>query len=112
VMIFQIVKELLQNVIKHSGAHGANIRILDGDQSIRTIVADDGDGFQARDAKIAGNFEGGLGLFSIRERVKSFSGTIQVKSRPGIGSEVTVELPKTKASKPASSKSPGRRRRE
>jgi PAS domain S-box-containing protein len=95
VMIFRIVKELLQNVIKHSGARGVNIRILEDGKSIRTIVADDGVGFQVNNANSAGNLEVGFGLFSIRERVKSFNGTIQIKSRPGIGSEVSVELPKT-----------------
>ena len=104
VILFRIVKELLQNVIKHSGARGATVRILEDEQSIRTIVADDGVGFKVNETRSAGSLEGGFGLFSIRERVKSLSGNIQVKSRPGIGSEVIVELPKAKAGKPAAKK--------
>ncbi len=104
VMIFQVVKELLQNVIKHSGARGASIRIIEDKNSVRTIVADDGAGFKVKDNDSADYIEGGFGLFSIRERVRLFDGNIQIKSRPGIGSEVMVVLPKTAAVKPASRK--------
>ena len=104
VMVFQVVRELLQNVIKHSGARGANIRIVEDKNSIRTIVADDGEGFTVGDNRSPDFMDGGFGLFSIRERVQSYSGSIQIKSRPNIGSEVTVVLPKTAASKTASRK--------
>jgi signal transduction histidine kinase len=104
VMIFQVVKELLQNVVKHSGARGASIRIVEDGKSVRTIVADDGAGFDVKDDNSADYIEGGFGLFSIRERVKLFNGSIRIKSRPGIGSEVMVMLPKAAAGKPASSK--------
>jgi signal transduction histidine kinase len=48
--------------------------------------------------------EGGFGLFSIRERVKSYGGNIHIKSGPGRGSEVSVNLPKGAANKTASLK--------
>jgi signal transduction histidine kinase len=105
VMIFQVVKELLQNVVKHSGARGATIRINEDKESVRTIVADDGEGFDINDINAPDYVEGGFGLFSIRERVKSFNGSIQIKSKPGIGSEVTVALPKTAGSRTAAPKS-------
>jgi PAS domain S-box-containing protein len=111
VVIFQIVKELLQNVIKHSGARGANIRIIEVNHTIRTTVADDGAGFDVSVINSADYGKGGFGLFSIRERVKSFNGNIQITSRLGIGSEVTVVLPVMAASKPALRKSPKRIRR-
>jgi PAS domain S-box-containing protein len=104
VMVFQVVKELLQNVIKHSGARGAHIRIIEDGHSIRAIVADDGVGFDGNKNDAPDYIGGGFGLFSIRERVKSFHGNIQIKSRPGIGSEVTVALPKAAGSITASRK--------
>jgi PAS domain S-box-containing protein len=104
VMVFQVAKELLQNVVKHSRARGARIRIIEEKDSVRTIVADDGVGFDFTDIKHPDSAEGGFGLFSIRERVKSFNGSIRIKSKPGIGSEVTVVLPKTAGSKIASPK--------
>ena len=110
VMVFQVVKELLQNVIKHSGARGASIRITEDENTVRTVVADDGEGFDVNENNSPDFIEGGFGLFSIRERVKSFNGSIQIKSKPGIGSKVTVVLPKTAGSKAASPKSKKRKK--
>ncbi|MCU0530679.1 MAG: PAS domain S-box protein [Syntrophales bacterium] len=97
VMIFQVVKELVQNVVKHSRARSAGIRIAEEGKSVRMIVADDGAGFDAGNVGLAGS-EGGFGLFSIRERVKSYGGTIAIDSEPGKGARVTVTLPKTAGS--------------
>ena len=104
VMIFQVVKELLQNVVKHSGARGASIRISEDGDSVRTIVSDDGSGFDVKDGNSADYVEGGFGLFSICERVNLFKGSIRIKSLPGIGSEVMVMVPKAAAGIPASRK--------
>jgi signal transduction histidine kinase len=96
VMIFQVVKELVQNIIKHSGARNASILLVDEKNAVRTVVADDGQGFDAGKAGTVQS-EGGFGLFSIRERVKSFGGKIHIKSGPGRGSEISVKLPKVAA---------------
>jgi signal transduction histidine kinase len=103
VMIFQVVKELVQNIVKHSRARNASIRLVEEKSAVCTVVADDGQGF---DAGMAGTVqsEGGFGLFSIRERVKSYGGKIHIKSEPGRGSEVTVKLPKEAAGNKASLK--------
>jgi signal transduction histidine kinase len=93
VMLFQVVKELVQNVVKHSRAGNASIRIVEEEDSIRTVVADNGQGFDVRNLRSPG-FEGGFGLFSIRERVNFFNGNIAIASKPGAGTEVTVVLPK------------------
>ena len=93
VMIFQVVKELVQNIVKHSGARKASIRIVEERDDIKVVVADDGLGFDVGSVGAVG-MEGGFGLFSIRERVKSYHGKIQIESEPGKGSEVTVMLPK------------------
>jgi PAS domain S-box-containing protein len=96
VMIFQLVKELVQNIVKHSRAGTASIRIVEQKDIVRMIVADDGQGFDAGNIGTAG-LDGGFGLFSIRERVKSYGGKIKIESEPGKGSEVTVTLPKKAA---------------
>jgi PAS domain S-box-containing protein len=92
VMIYQVVRELLQNIIKHSGARMASIRLTREDHSVRTVVADDGKGFNAADIGSPGR-ESGFGIFSIRERLKSFGGNVQIESAPGKGTVVTVTLP-------------------
>jgi PAS domain S-box-containing protein len=96
VMLFQVVKELVQNVVKHSRARNAAIRIVDDQDSIRVLVADNGQGFDLRSLGSPG-FEGGFGLFSIRERVRFFKGDMAIESNPGAGTAVTVVLPKVAA---------------
>jgi signal transduction histidine kinase len=96
VMIFQVVKELVQNIVKHSRARKASIRIVEEKDDVKVVVADDGRGFDVGSVGAVG-LDGGFGLFSIRERVKSYSGQIRIESKPGKGSEVTVMLPKKAA---------------
>ena len=109
VMIFQLVKELVQNIVKHSGAGTASIRIVEEREDIKVVVADDGLGFDVGNVGAVG-LDGGFGLFSIRERVKSYGGRIRIESEPGKGSEVTVMLPKKAGGSAASRKT--RKRKE
>jgi PAS domain S-box-containing protein len=92
VMLYQVTRELLQNIVKHSQARSASIRITKEKDTIRAIVSDDGLGFDVDEVGSPGD-EGGFGLFSIRERVMSFNGDLRIASTPGKGTEVTVELP-------------------
>ena len=108
VMIFQLVKELVQNIVKHSGARKASIRIVEEKDDVNVVVADDGQGFDVSNIGSVG-VDGGFGLFSIRERVKSYGGKIRIESEPGKGSEVTVTLPK-KAADITQSRKTGKRK--
>ena len=103
VMIYQVVKELVQNIVKHSGAGTASVRIVEKGDVVKLVVADDGQGFDAGNVGAVG-LDGGFGLFSIRERVKSYGGKVRIASEPGKGSEVTVLLPKRTAGIAASQK--------
>ena len=109
VMIFQLVKELVQNIVKHSRAGTASIRIVEQKDIVSMVVADDGQGFDVGNIGAVG-LDGGFGLFSIRERVKSYGGKIKIESEPGKGSEVTVMLPKKAGGSSASRKT--RKRKE
>ena len=84
VMIFQLVKELVQNIVKHSGAGTASIRIVEERDDIKVVVADDGLGFDVGNVGAVG-LDGGFGLFSIRERVKSYRRENQDRIRAGEG---------------------------
>lgn len=85
--LFRVTQEALQNVVKHSGARAAMVRLTQTRQTIRLHVADDGKGF-ARSS----NDGVGLGLQSMRERVHMAGGRIVIRSVPGQGTRVAVTL--------------------
>ncbi len=91
-ILFQVIRELLNNVVKHSKARNAHVLIHMDNDRIRAEVRDDGKGF---DPIILGapTSEGGFGLFSIRERLAAFNGSLQIESAPGTGTVVMAILP-------------------
>ena len=62
------------------------------DHSIGIKVKDDGKGFQAKGAGSAAA-DSGFGLFSIRERLKSYNGSLHIESQKGKGTTVSIRLP-------------------
>ncbi len=91
VMLFQMTRELLVNAIKHAKAHKIKIRTMREGNTIRVTVQDDGVGFDTTILKNKGL--GGLGLFSISERLTQIGGYAQVKSKIGSGTVITITAP-------------------
>lgn len=96
-MLYQIVRELLVNVVKHSGGHRVLVSLERDEHAIGIKVMDDGKGFDPREAGSPAA-DSGLGLFSIRERLKSYKGNLQIESRKGKGTTVSIRLPVGKKS--------------
>jgi len=92
VMVFQVIRELLNNAVKHSSANNAKVSIHLDNGWIHAEVSDDGAGF---DPQILGapTTEGGFGLFSIRERLRAFHGNLRIQSSPGSGTVARTSLP-------------------
>jgi CheY-like chemotaxis protein len=90
-LLFESVRELLLNVVKHAKTHSARVSLSREDgRFLQIVVSDNGVGFEpAR----AGAMEGGFGLFSIRERVGLIGGTFEVDSSPGKGARFTLRAP-------------------
>ena len=100
VLLFQSVRELLINVAKHAGTDRAIVTLrVDPNQQLSIEVQDQGRGFDpvALEAK---SENGRFGLFSVRERMQAMGGRLDVTSRPGEGTTITMILPLT-TSKPA-----------
>jgi PAS domain S-box-containing protein len=91
-ILYQLIRELLNNVVKHSHAANANVIIDMENGYFRVKVTDDGVGF---DPQILGapTIEGGFGLYSIRERLLAVNGSLRIESTPGRGTVVTAILP-------------------
>jgi len=87
--LFRIAQEGLNNVAKHSAAHEAQVTLrLNGDALVLQI-ADRGRGFNGDGA----GAQGGLGLASIRERVRLLGGEFTVRSQPARGTTITASVP-------------------
>jgi signal transduction histidine kinase len=86
-VVFRITQEALTNVIKHAEAKTVHISLARRERSVVLTVEDDGRGFSLAQAS------GGLGLVGIRERVASVNGALEVESKGGAGTRLTVEIP-------------------
>jgi PAS domain S-box-containing protein len=93
-ILYQIIRELLNNVVKHSKAQNANLVIRKEDEHYRVQVTDDGVGFNPQTYG-GPTAEGGYGLYSIRERLIAVDGSLTIESTPGTGTVVTAILPET-----------------
>ncbi len=91
-ILYQIVRELLNNVVKHSKAQNAHVRVDSENEHYRVKVTDDGVGFEPR-ALGAPTAEGGFGLYSMKERLIAVDGNLVIESSPGGGTMVTAILP-------------------
>lgn len=94
VLLFQMTRELLVNVVKHSEADFVNLRVHRNPRKIRVIVEDNGKGFPSAFNSKWGQLKG-FGLFSIRERLLPVGGNINIYSEPDKGATICLEAPLT-----------------
>ena len=94
VFLFQAVRELLFNVVKHAGAESAEIKINGNPAGVSVHVIDDG---RWNDPSIKATEENppesGFGIFSIREQIQYYGGHIEVIPLPEGGTQATITMP-------------------
>ena len=88
IMIYRILQELMNNILKHSRAKHAIIQFNKTEHSLQVTVEDDGVGFKLED-RVNGS---GSGLTGIRQRVDFLNGNLSIDSRDGIGTTVYMEF--------------------
>jgi PAS domain S-box-containing protein len=88
-LLYHSARELVHNVVKHAHAKTARLTLRLTGREIALSVTDDGQGMTTDSPGV-----GGFGLFSLRERVGHLGGTLQLHSARGIGTEVTIRLPR------------------
>jgi PAS domain S-box-containing protein len=93
ILLFQSVRELLFNVVKHANTRSAVVNLRRFDSSVVLIVSDQGVGFDPAAIPAAGEGGRGFGLFGIRERLELIGGTLEVQSNPGQGSRFVLSVP-------------------
>ena len=90
-IVYRIVQESLNNIIKHSGAKNVVIRMDVRKDSINGSVSDDGKGFDADSFMEAKNKS--FGLSSMKERAEIAHGSITIKSVVGKGTKIMFSIP-------------------
>jgi PAS domain S-box-containing protein len=93
IMIIQMVRELLTNIVKHSGVLKANLEAVCQNGLISINISDLGRGFIIEDVSKRKKDELRMGLFSVEERIKLFDGTFSIVSQPGYGTICKITLP-------------------
>ncbi len=91
IALFRMLRELLQNVEKHAEAKRVEIILRSESESVSLCVRDDGKGFDPKAQEHLGSK--GFGLFSIRERITTMHGKLDLQSGPGQGTCIALWLP-------------------
>lgn len=92
VVVFDAVRELLLNVVKHAAVDRATVICQANRKKIQIEVIDEGRGFDHQEDETEAA-QAGLGLTGIRRRIESLSGICTVDSKPNDGTRVRVQLP-------------------
>ncbi|MBE0534022.1 MAG: PAS domain S-box protein [Phycisphaerae bacterium] len=102
ILLFESVRELLFNVVKHSGTDSAKVTLVRSAEFLEITVSDEGAGFDPDQAEgQEGKMASGLGLFSIRERLELLGGSLQIESAPGRGSRFVLRAPAARSAREA-----------
>jgi len=86
-MLFRVVQEQINNVVKHAGARQVSILLAQESGGVYLSISDDGAGFDPATVKR------GLGLANMRNRTEMFAGNLEVISAPGKGCTLKAWIP-------------------
>ena len=86
--LFRVAQEALGNAVKHSDARHISVELTGAPSSLALTIADDGKGFDVESAP-----NGGLGLMSMRQRVESVGGLLEIHASPASGTRLRVTVP-------------------
>jgi signal transduction histidine kinase len=91
-VVYRVAQESLTNVAKHAHARHVSVSLRKLARGLQVEIKDDGKAFEV-DQQLSGEGRKRLGLLGMRERVRLVNGRFAVKSRPGKGTTVNVEIP-------------------
>lgn len=91
--LYQAVRELLLNVVKHAGTESAQLDIKTENNRLTVTVSDSGAGFDHPDSHLQHITKGSYGLFNVKQRIEQMDGCFTIVSTPGDGTSVTLTMP-------------------
>ena len=83
--VFRVVQEALHNVAKHSRASRVAVTLTASTNELTLLISDNGVGFDVEASRLAS----GLGLISMRERIRLIGGDFEISSQPGLGTNIS-----------------------
>ena len=89
VCLFRVLQEAVHNTVKHSGVKRIEVQLTEQSNEVQLVISDSGRGFDV-EAAMQGQ---GLGLTSMRERVRLVNGTFAIDSKPIGGTTIHVLVP-------------------
>lgn len=92
-VLFRITQEAIGNIVRHAGASRVSICLSTRDGQVHLVIEDDGAGFDPDGVRPAQDGTQGLGLASMRERASLAGGRVRIRSHPGHGTRIEVEVP-------------------
>jgi len=87
IMMFRVLQELSSNTFKYANAEKVKIKLEQNQKGMQMVYKDNGIGFEMATVKK------GIGLKSILSRVEFYGGDVKIKTNPGKGIEVFINLP-------------------
>ena len=103
--LYRVTQESLANILKHARAGRVELELTCDDQEITLSIHDTGVGFDLKEIQAR---HPGLGLVNMQERVRSVRGRFDIRSEPGRGTHITVQIPLSGAPYEQTSSSFGR----
>ncbi len=91
VALYRIIQEGVNNIIKHANATTADISVMNDASGISLSIEDNGKGFDNAASKTGS----GMGLKSISTRTAYLMGKLEIDTRPGKGTLISIHIPKT-----------------
>lgn len=87
--LFRVVQEALRNVVRHAGSTTARVELWCGAECVNLRITDSGSGFAPNNIK----GKQGLGLISMRERLRLIGGEFAIRSKPSLGTQIEAKVP-------------------
>lgn len=92
-ILFRMVQEILQNVMKHSKSTKVNIYLIYGDEYLILNIEDNGVGFNSENTLNNNNRDKGSGLLNLQNRAQVLQADFSIKSIPGKGTNIGIKIP-------------------
>lgn len=92
--VYRATQEAVNNSVKHSGGKTIQVFMKRERNCLRVAVSDDGTGFNLEDALKRAVTENRLGLAGMRQRIEMLGGFVNIETRPGEGTTVSMHIPK------------------